>query len=147
MAYIYPWVLTPVVEGVNDVEAADHNDLDEQIYWLTQFVNNLKEQKILSVQPAEINPGDPVEVLTRVALDTGKTLKVSIGASGLFNFTNINNTGPAGTGISTLLQRFASKTALEMGCLTSSGNKTAVKIIFYEDTEMVGWADIIVTIP
>jgi hypothetical protein len=146
MALQYPYSKITVVDGTTDVLAVQHNHQESQIEEITNIVYRHDNQICVAVRPQEINPSTSVDVLTTRILDTAKTLRVKIGASDYLTLTE-NIAGPAGTGVSTFIQRFTAPTALVMGAMTVSGNRTAVKIVFYENTEPVGWIDAVVVIP
>jgi hypothetical protein len=148
MALQYPYSKITVADGVDNVLAVQHNHQEDQIDEITNIVYRHDNQICVGVRPGEINPSQVgVDVLTTRILDTAKTLKFKIGASNFTDFTATNVAGPAGTGLSVFIQRFTVPTALLMGALTGAGQKTAVKLVLYEDSEPVGWIDVMVVIP
>lgn len=147
MAFIFPWVLTPVVDGVDDVEDNDHNDPDEQILWLTLFVQNLKQQKIVAIWADDAAPGAVLDILTRTAMDTTTTVRASIGGSALIPLTGTNLAAPGGTGTPLLKQTVTVPSLVLMGCDATPGAKTVVKVQLFENAHLVGWADMTIVAP
>jgi len=147
MALEYPYVEQTVIDGVTDVLATQHNHQEGQITELTDIAYRHDNQKCVAVLPGEINPGGVVDVLTLTVLNVATTLRFTMGATALTALTTPNIAGPVGTGVPTFIQRFTCPTAVLMGALPGSGQKTSVRITFFEDTKPVGWIDAIVVIP
>jgi hypothetical protein len=147
MSLTYPYVKVTVTDGVTDVLASHHNLQEDQLVELTKVAYRHDNQCVVAVRPGELTPGAPVDVLTSRALDTMKTIRATVGASGLITLTTTNGVGPVGTGIPTNYQRFTVPTLAAMGALTGSGVKTMVRLVLYENNEQIGWEDVWVVAP
>lgn len=146
MALEYPYVPVTVADGVDNVLASHHNHQEGQIDALTGIAYRRDNNKVVAVQGNPV-AGSPIDVLTKVAMDTGKTIRARVGASGLIALSTTNGVGPVGTGIPTVIQRFTLPSLALMGCLTPSGSKTTLRLVLYENLEEVGWIDILLIAP
>lgn len=148
MSLEHPYVKNTVQDGVDDVGATIWNHQEDQLEALTDIAFRQDDQIIVAVQPDDIAPSSAVDVLTNRAVDTpAKTIRIKIGASDFITPSSMNLAGPAGTGVTTLIQRFTADTLAKMGCLSASGQRTGVKIVIYENVKPVGWIDATVVAP
>lgn len=149
MALEHPYVPNIVADGVEDVDADIWNHQENQLVELTDIAYRRDNQIVVTVQPDDIAPSSAVDILTSRAVDTpAKVIRVKIGATDYIIPSSTNLAGPAGTGIpSTFIQRFTAGTLAKMGCLAGAGQRTAVKIVIYEDSKPVGWIDATVVAP
>jgi len=148
----YPWVLTPRVDGVDDVLATDHNLPDNQIEALTNVAYRLVNEIVVAADKAEIQPTDSLYIYTTRILDTSKNNKFTIGCTALADFTNRNVAGPAGTGVSVFQQQITVPSLLLMGASVVPAAKTQVKVIVWEYSatetpKKVGEIDVTVVAP